>query len=189
MPSFTADMATSVPVPSPAPSPEPEAHVETLPIVEPPAPETDIEHIHRAWAAILISLDRYGKAHPDLKQELLEDIERLGSMGGTTYCEARPFNFELQLSEEELELFDDTKCWAAVASKMVHDWKKMVEELMAHAEERCIQHATQHTKQQRNKLLNIDSKHQNQPQDHSKQASSIYQQTNRQSCTRPRSED
>ncbi|KAG2345438.1 hypothetical protein BDR05DRAFT_998569 [Suillus weaverae] len=132
MPPFTIEMATSIPAPPPAPSPEPEARVATPPVVEPPAPETDIERIEHAWAVVLVSLDRYGRARPDLKQELLENIETwqcgwnhiLVDMVACS-AEAWPYDLELQLSEEELELFDDTKHWAAITSKTERDWKKM----------------------------------------------------------------
>ncbi|KAG2336046.1 hypothetical protein BDR05DRAFT_953635 [Suillus weaverae] len=142
MPPFTIEMATSVPAPPPVPSAEPEGCAATPPIVEPPAPETDVKRIRHAWVAVLVSLDGYRCARPDLKQELLEDLETWQCgwnrvLVDMVVCsaEAWPFNLELQLSEEELELFNDTKRWAAIATKMVSDWKKMAEELMVHAEE------------------------------------------------------
>ncbi|KAG2339643.1 hypothetical protein BDR05DRAFT_1003147 [Suillus weaverae] len=142
MPPFTMEMATSAPAPPTVPSPEPEGRVATPPVVEPPVPETDVERIRCAWAVVLVSLNGYGHAHPDLKQELLEDLETwqrgwnhvLVDMVACS-AKARPFDLKLQLSKEELELFNNTKHWAAVATKTVCNWKKMAEELMVHAEE------------------------------------------------------
>ncbi|KAG2346660.1 hypothetical protein BDR05DRAFT_945665 [Suillus weaverae] len=48
---------------------------------------------------------------------------------------------DLDLTDEEDELFTDMKRWATIATKMVSDWKKMAEELMAHAEELRIARA------------------------------------------------
>ncbi|KAG1776215.1 hypothetical protein EV702DRAFT_1198528 [Suillus placidus] len=86
-------MATSAPtsVPSPAPSPEPEARALTPQVVEAPAPETEEQRLQSAWVDVLVLFDGCARSRPDLKQELLEEIENwLREWGHVTAGHAEP---------------------------------------------------------------------------------------------------
>ncbi|KAG2139611.1 uncharacterized protein EDB93DRAFT_1253023 [Suillus bovinus] len=147
MTSFDLDILNSIR----GPSPEPEAPVSGVAPKEgsargSPVPESESDNtrITQAWVMVLVKVDASKMTRPDLKQELLQDIETWLHEWDANICachhDANEAGMLLALSDEEKAVLTNIKKWALVARKMVGDWKKAAERLMVEVSMVCAGH-------------------------------------------------